>query len=118
MKFREHYETNTVNPASDMKEPIQRPVGQPFAFLLLRSAHRRFIASDSRLLPSGVRPPRFFLVVVVPLGLPTRFLGPPLDRADPSSAVLALPSLSRSFFKSATNLSRSNVCSFAVPGFA
>jgi hypothetical protein len=29
----------------------------------LRSAQRFFIANDSRLLPSGVRPPRFFALI-------------------------------------------------------
>ena len=111
MKFRGHYETNTVNPTSYV-------VGQPFTFFFLRSAHRCFIAIESRLLPSGIGPPRFFLMVVVPLGLPTRFLPLLPDRADPNNAVIALSSLSLSFFKSATNLSRSNVYFFSAPGFA
>jgi hypothetical protein len=56
---------------------------------------------------------RFF--VVVPLGLPTRFFLPPPDKAalaDPNSALIARPSLSLSFAKSDTNLSRSKGCSF------
>ena len=71
-----------------------------------RSAHRFFIAIDNRLLPSGVRPPRLRFFEVVPPRLP--------DRADPRSAVIALPSRSRSFFKSATNFSRSKVLSFGA----
>jgi hypothetical protein len=31
-----------------------------YVVFFLRSAHRFFIANDRRLLPSGVRPPRFF----------------------------------------------------------
>jgi hypothetical protein len=77
----------------------------------LRSAQRLFIAIDSRRLPSAVKPPRLRFFDMEPLGLPP-FLLPPPDKADPSSAVIALPSLSLSFFKSATNLSRSKVLSF------
>jgi hypothetical protein len=88
-----------------------------YELFFLRSAHRFFIAIDRRLLPSGVRPPRLRFFIVVPLGLPTRFFFPPPDKAapaDPSSALMARPSRSLSFAKSATNLSRSKVHSFGV----
>lgn len=76
-----------------------------------RSAQRFFIAIDSRLLPSGVRPRRLRLFDVLPLGLPPRFL-PPCDKAFPMSAEMARPSRSLSFFKSANNFSRSKVGSY------
>jgi hypothetical protein len=76
--------------------------------IFLRSAQRFFIASDSRFRPAGVMPPRFFLFVALPLGLPTRFLLPG-DKADPTSAPMARPKLSRSFFKSETTFARSKV---------
>ena len=84
----------------------------------MRSAQRFFIAIESRLRPSGVKPPRLGFLVVVPLGLPTRFFVLPPDKAalaDPRRAVIALPSRSRSFARSATNLSRSKGCSFCAP---
>jgi hypothetical protein len=87
-----------------------------YELFFLRSAQRFFIAIDRRFLPAGVKPPlRFF--IVVPLGLPTRFFLPPPDKAapaDPSRAVMARPSLSRSLAKSATNFSRSKGFSFGA----
>jgi len=87
----------------------------------LRSAQRFFIAIESRLRPSGVKPPRLRFLVVDPLGLPIRFFVlPPPDKAalaDPNKAVIARPSRSRSFARSATNLSRSKGCSFCVWAF-
>ena len=80
---------------------------------ILPSAQRLFIANDSRLLPSGVISPRFFLFVVLPLGLPMRFL-PPCDKAEPKSAAMACPSRSRSSFKSETIFSRSKVRSLLL----
>jgi hypothetical protein len=59
-----------------------------FPFLIFPSFQRLFIANDSRLLPAGVSPERFFLFVVLPLGLPMRFL-PPRENADPRSDVMA-----------------------------
>jgi hypothetical protein len=86
--------------------------------IFLRSAQRFFIASDNRLRPSGVMPPRFFLFVVLPLGLPTRFF-PPGANAEPKSAPMARLNLSRSFFKSETTFARSKVRSllFSFEGF-
>src|SRR5258708_1569781 len=86
-----------------------------YAPFFLRSAQRFFIAIESRLRPSGVRPPRLRFFVTDPLGRPTRFFLPPPDKAapaDPNRALIARPSLSRSFAKSDTNLSRSKVHSF------
>jgi hypothetical protein len=83
-----------------------------YACFFLRSAQRRFIASDNRFLPSGVKPPRLRFFVVDPFGLPMRFLPLPPDKADPNNAEIARPSLSLSFVKSDTNLFRSKVCSF------
>jgi hypothetical protein len=77
-----------------------------YELFFLRSAQRFFIASDNRFRPSGVMPPRFFLFVVLPLGLPTRSF-PLGDNADPNSAPMARLSLSRSFFKSETTFARS-----------
>src|ERR1019366_21626 len=80
----------------------------------LRSAQRFFIAIDNRFLPSGVRPPRLRFFDVVPFGLPARAFLPPPDKADPTSAAIARPSLSASSFNSATNLSRSKIRSFGA----
>ena len=87
---------------------LLRPGEVRYFPIFLRSAQRFFIASDSRFRPSGVKPPRLFLFVVLPLGLPTRFL-PPCDNAEPRSAPMARLSRSRSFFKSETNFARSTV---------
>ena len=89
------------------REPLRHGAARYFA-AFLRSAQRFFIASDSRFRPAGVRPPRFFLFVALPLGLPTRFL-PLGDNAEPKSAPMARPNLSRSFFKSETTFARSKV---------
>jgi hypothetical protein len=89
-----------------------------YELLFLRSAQRFFIAIDRRFLPAGVKPPRLRFFIVVPLGLPTRFFLPPPDKAapaDPSRALMARPSRSRSFAKSATIFSRSKGCSFGAP---
>jgi hypothetical protein len=83
------------------------------AAFFLRSAHRFFIAIDSRRLPSAVNPPRLRFFEVLPLGLPTPFRPSP-DKTGPRSAVIARPSRSLSFFRSATNLSRSKVRSFGA----
>ena len=83
-------------------------------FRSLRSAQRFFIAIDNRFLPSGVRPPRLRFFDVVPFGLPTRVFLPPPDKADPTSAAIARPSLSLSSFNSATNFSRSKIRSFGA----
>jgi hypothetical protein len=91
-----------------------------YELFFLRSAHRFFIAIERRRLPSGVRPPRLLFLVALPLGLPTRFLPLPPDKADPADpnrALIARPSLSLSFAKSATNLSRSKVRSFGVHAY-
>jgi hypothetical protein len=88
-----------------------------YELFFLRSAQRFFIAIDRRFLPSGVRPPRLRFFIVVPLGLPTRFFLRPPDKAalaDPSRAVMARPSLSRSLAKSATIFSRSKGFSFGA----
>lgn len=79
----------------------------PFPFIL-PSAQRFFIASESRLLPAGVSPPRLRFFVELPLGLPMRFL-PAGDKPDPRSAVIARLSRSRSFVKSETIFARSKV---------
>jgi len=96
-----------------MRGPDGRSAAVRYKPIFLRSTQRFFIAIDNRFLPSGVRPPRLRLFNVTPLGLPTRFLPPP-DKADPKSAAIARPSLSLSSFKSATNLSRSKIHSFAA----
>ena len=77
-------------------------------FFIFPSLQRFFIASDSRLLPSGVSPPRLRFFVVLPLGLLTRFLLPG-DEADPRRALTARLRRSRSFAKSETNFARSKV---------
>ena len=81
---------------------------------LLRSAQRRFIDSDSRLLPSGVRRWRLFTFEAAWRGAAAP-LAP--DVSIPSSAATARLSRSLSRFKSATILSMSNVCSLP-PAFA
>jgi hypothetical protein len=91
-----------------------------YELFFLRSAHRLFIAIERRRRPSGVKPPRLRFFVALPLGLPTRFLPPPPDKADPADpkrALIARPNLSLSFAKSATNLSRSKVRSFGVHAY-
>ena len=51
-----------ANTDIDDRKHTEAPLAPSFSLrgLLLRSAHRFFIANDRRLLPSGVRPPRFF----------------------------------------------------------
>ena len=84
------------------------PAQSCYFSIFLRSAQRFFIASDSRFRPAGVRPPRFFFFVALPLGLPTGFL-PTGDNAEPKSAPMTRLSLSRSLFKSETTFARSKV---------
>jgi hypothetical protein len=87
-----------------------QPTDSYFRFIL-PSAQRFFMASDSRLLPSGVSPPRLRFFVVLPLGLPMRFLAPgdTGDETDPRSAAMTRLSRSRSFVKSETTFARSKV---------
>jgi hypothetical protein len=83
----------------------------PFFF---RSAHRFFIANDSRLLPSGVIPPRLFpfdAVTATAIFLAVR------GEFDASSAAIARLSLSLSCFSSPTILSRSKVRSFLLSSY-
>lgn len=94
---------------------------QPHRYLLsfvspffLRSAHRFFISSDSRFLPSLVIPPRLFLFVAPDLGAAIRPLLPEAIPA-PTKAVIARISRSLSFFKSATILSISKYVLLWVP---
>jgi len=86
-----------------------------YRIFLRRSAHRLFIISDNRLLPSGVIPLVFLFAVEVeaPGGLPRRGV----DSA-PSSAAIAWLRRSLSCFSSATMLSMSKLGSFRshVPG--
>src|SRR6202158_2470473 len=81
---------------------------EPF---FLRSAQRFFIASDSRLLPSGVSPPRFFPFNAGGGGVATPVLTA-RGEFDLSSTAMARLSLSLSCFKSATILCRSTIGSF------
>ena len=81
---------------------------EPF---FLRSAQRFFIASDSRLLPSGVTPPRFFPFNAGGGGVATPVLTA-RGEFDPSSTAMARLSLSLSCFKSATILCTSTIGSF------
>jgi hypothetical protein len=74
----------------------------------LRSAHRFFMSSESRFLPSLLIPPRRFLFAGTAFALA---LGPgfrprlaPVDPI-PTRALIAFTNRSRSFFKSATILS-------------
>jgi len=84
----------------------------PYRYLLsfvspffLRSAHRFFISSDSRFLPSLVIPPRRLVFVAPGLEAAIRPLLPVAFDPAPIKAVIALISRSLSFFKSATILS-------------
>ena len=84
----------------------------PYRYLLsfispffLRSAHRFFISSDSRFLPSLVIPPRLFVFVAPGLEAAIRPLLPVAVDPAPTKAVIALISRSLSFFRSATILS-------------
>jgi hypothetical protein len=79
---------------------------QPF---FLRSAQRRFIASDRRFLPAAVSRPRFLPVVA---GEDAAILAGPRLGADPDNASIARPIRSLSDFKSAIIFSTSNVLSF------
>jgi hypothetical protein len=87
-----------------------------YFLFIFPSLQRFFIAKESRLLPSGVIPPRFFPIVVLPMGLPMRFLpsGDKADTADPTSAVMARLRRSRSFVKSETTFVRSKVRSLLL----
>jgi hypothetical protein len=68
----------------------------------LRSAQRFFIISDSRFLPAGVRPARFFLLEVAACGAATLRFVPAAAVSDPSNAAMARLSRSLSLFNSAT----------------
>jgi hypothetical protein len=89
-------------------------VSRPYDFSFLRSAQRFFIANDSRLLPSGVRPPRFFafntgwrkLTTFALLAIRAEFL--------PSSSPMARLSRSLSCLRSATILSMSKLRSLLL----
>lgn len=83
---------------------------EPF---LLRSAHRFFIASDNRFLPSAVRPRRLRFFGAG--GLATAFCFVAGAGASvPSSAAMARLSRSLSLFKSATIRSRSKFRSYGA----
>jgi len=77
--------------------------------ILLRTAHRLFIASDKRLRPSGVMPPRLFTfeaawgeaAALLPVPSPKELM--------PSNAAIARLSWRSSRFKSATILSKSKI---------
>ena len=72
---------------------------QSYLAFFRRSAHRRFIASDRRRRPSGVKPPRRrFLPGPDWAGRPRFF--PVLRVSTPTNASIARMSLSRSFLKS------------------
>jgi hypothetical protein len=75
----------------------------------LRSAQRFFIASESRLLPSGVSVPRFFAFIAVARGMPTFFSFGVRVGFVPSNAAMARPILSLSCIKSAIILFRSKI---------
>jgi hypothetical protein len=73
-----------------------------------RAAQRFFIASDSRFLPSSVKPPRVFLLVgawriltAVTVLIDARVLVVPCLELTPSSAAIARLSRSVSFLNSA-----------------
>jgi hypothetical protein len=72
----------------------------------LRSAHRFFMSSDSRFLPSLLIPPRRFLFAGTALALGPGFR-PRLAPVEPipTRALIARTNRSRSFIKSATILS-------------
>jgi hypothetical protein len=78
----------------------------------LRSAQRLFIANDSRLLPAGVRPPRFVGFNAGGRGVMTLVVLGVRGESAPSNAAMARLILSLSCFKSATILSISKMCSF------
>jgi hypothetical protein len=92
-----------------MNECRQSSCSRAYVPFFLRSAQRFFIARESRLLPSGVRPPRFFrfdATVATPIFLAVRI------EFDYSNATMARLILSLSCFKSLTILSRSKMSSF------
>jgi hypothetical protein len=86
-----------------------------YCAFLLRSAHRRFIASESRFLPAGVRPPpRRLVVPELELLEAAAALRPgPLRITVPAPprAAIALIIRSLSLFNSESIRSRSNLCS-------
>jgi hypothetical protein len=78
----------------------------------LRSAQRFFIASDNRLLPSGVSPPRFLAFNVDGRDVAMLVFLAVRGEFAPSNAAMARLSLSLSCFKSATILCKSKIHSF------
>jgi hypothetical protein len=68
--------------------------------------------SDKRLLPAGVRPPRFFVFELAARRVATPFFVLATVASDPSNAAMARLRRSLSFFRSATILSKSKVSSY------
>jgi len=85
-----------------------------YVVFFLRSAHRFFIANDRRLLPSGVRPPRFFAVNAGGRGVATLGFLTVRGEVVPSSSAIARLRRSLSCFRSATILTRSKIHSSPV----
>jgi hypothetical protein len=85
-----------------------------YVVFFLRSAHRFFIANDRRLLPSGVRPPRFFAFNAGRRGVVTLGFLTARGGVVPSSSAMARLRRSLCCFRSATILSRSKVHSSPV----
>ena len=79
----------------------------PYEVFFLRSAQRFFIASDKRLLPSGVIPPPSRAFNTGGRGTETLVFLAIRGEVVPSKSAMARLSRSLSFFKSATILSRS-----------
>jgi hypothetical protein len=82
---------------------------EPF---FLRSAHRFFIASDSRFLPSGVIPLRLFSLDATGCGAVTLLFRVTQGEVDSSSAAIARSSRPLSCFNTSTILFVSKICSF------
>ena len=78
------------------------PRESSYELFFLRSAQRFFIISDSRFLPAGVRPPRFFLREVAACGAATLRFAPAAVVSGASNAAMARSSRSLSLFNSAT----------------
>jgi hypothetical protein len=86
-----------------------------YELFFLRSAQRFFIISDSRFLPAGVRPPRFFLREVPAWAVATLRFAPTAVVSGASKAAMARSSRSLSLFNSATIERKSKVRSPKAP---
>ena len=100
---------------SSEQAPYRPSPTHSYLRFILPSLQRFFIARESRLLPSGVRPPRlrFFTFVALPLGLPMRFLPAREEAIQKAPRWLALAALLLASNPKLLSLGPRNVSPFA-----